>query len=761
MKIAILGDIALIGKYDSSRVDLEKLYGRLKWAKTVLEECDYVIANLEAPFTSMTKSYEAKSMHLKTDPINVRVLKYLGINAVSLANNHIYDYGEKGLDETVQTLEQNGIEYVGINREPLIINDKISLQGFCCYTSNGWHYDTNNEKGKLHALTTETITDFLEKSKRFNTYPILLPHWGEENTHYPQSEHVFIAQSILKDWKCSIVGHHPHVSQGIISTSNGICAFSLGNFIFDDCYSPINKLKVIQTEDNKKGYIIVLEIEDGNLNRYSVIPYYDNKNGIEYYDEEIQKINEYSTVISSSFGNVEYESFRKRERQEAQIQRLGKRDWKWLINHLNYNSVATFIHGKKNSAEFISVLSGFLSRLNENISKEAIIYVGNFGMPTSNAAGKRVYANSLLFAKCGYNVIMIGTDPLVKGTIRAVDSSVSYLSLPNFGKSTGKKYYEWLRKWIDNNDVTPIMIVRYGSPGLATFDQYLYSYTKTHKIPLVIDVVDWLSVDSSNIIFKCVKSIDTYAEKGFFNKCGDGLIAISSYLKKYYENNYKDIIIIPPLVTEYTNIPHRNITPQIVYAGNPFRKGEKVRNTHRIKDRLDLAIKSFAVLEAKGMKFDFHIVGLSKKEYLVAFPDQQRELNQVKHIHFYGLKTMKETQEMIKKMDLSILLREKTKGTMAGFPTKIVESLALGVPVITTDTSDLRKYICDGVNGYIVDISDEMEFENRLKEIINETPRRNEEMISNIGRNKDFIIDNYVESFREFINQVIRSVSNR
>ena len=757
MKIAFLGDIALIGKYDITLNGEAIVISRLQEIKKVLSNFDFVVANLESPLTDINYTREYKSMPLKSPSTNIKVLKYLGVNAVSLANNHIYDYGKKGLEECIEILNKNQISHFGIGQEPLYFekdNKRIAFQGFCCYTSNGWHYD-NGKNGDLNSLTYRNISTYLSKAKSNDCYPIIITHWGEENTHYPRSEHVHIAKSILEHNICSIVGHHPHVPQGVIRDENGICAFSLGNFIFDDCYSLKNGIRVTQTDDNKHGYILELEYTDdkGIIDR--IIPYYDNDTGIVLDSSGFEHINKYSSAIKELYGKSEYEIIRLQEQQKARSERLGKRDVHWLMNHLNYSSVMTVIQRKMNQKNFTDVVDSFATYSNNNVFDGKVLYVGNFGLPDSDAPGKRVYANSLLLTKLGYDVLMIGTDNSVRGKCKSISDHISYISFPALGKKNGKKYFVWLKRQIERTNSKPVIIIRYGSPGLAVFDKFLYSYCHYKNIPIIVDVVDWLCVDSSNLAFKIIKGLDTFLEKGLFNKHGNGIIVISSYLYNYYINYYKNIIVIPPLVADYSSKEVCNETPQIVYAGNPFRIGERVKNVHAIKDRLDIAINSFIDLEKKGVKFDFHVIGMTMDDYLVAFPDMKESFSGIEHIHFHDRQTMERTQELISTMDFSILLREKNRGTMAGFPTKIVESLSLGVPVITTETSDLKDYIHDGINGFIVDINDQIKLEEQLANIIAIRNKSIAHMKKQIYSDKSFVIDRYDSQFRIFINNVL------
>lgn len=88
MKIAMLGDIALVGKYDLARS--EEAFGRVQRIADELARYDFVVANLESPMTESLRSRVPKSLHVRTSPRSVELLKALHVNAVTLANNHIW-----------------------------------------------------------------------------------------------------------------------------------------------------------------------------------------------------------------------------------------------------------------------------------------------------------------------------------------------------------------------------------------------------------------------------------------------------------------------------------------------------------------------------------------------------------------------------------------------------------------------------------------------------------------------------------------------
>src|SRR5690606_1761182 len=102
MRIALLGDIAFYGKYSINGNPSARDY--FSEAAEYLEGFDYVVGNLEAPFIAEGKTMGAKSAHIKSDPVNVELLKLLSINVVNLANNHLFDYGREGYRTTTQLL---------------------------------------------------------------------------------------------------------------------------------------------------------------------------------------------------------------------------------------------------------------------------------------------------------------------------------------------------------------------------------------------------------------------------------------------------------------------------------------------------------------------------------------------------------------------------------------------------------------------------------------------------------------------------------
>jgi len=386
-------------------------------------------------------------------------------------------------------------------------------------------------------------------------------------------------------------------------------------------------------------------------------------------------------------------------------------------------------------------------------NSKLIFYVGNFERPQYNATGKRVIGIARILSELGYKVILVGkvrTNDTKDFPIKYSDS-IDYYSFPNRGYST-LPYIMFLKRII-NRVGKPKIIIRFGSPGLAFFDKMLHIFCKKYGIKMIADVDDWLPADGNSIIFNIIKTIDTYLRNAKYNCQSDGVITITSYLRNYYSRRNCKTIVLPPLVYEYKQNISNNDKVKIVYAGIPFRIGKIVKDSSEAKDRLDICIKALSRISNENVVFE--IYGITREQYLVAYPSHKKLLDKSsRSIMFYGKKRMEEVQRAINNADYTIILRDRNRATMAGFSTKVVESLSCGTPVITTDTSDLKKYITEGENGFYVDISNKNSLVTRLEEIVSFDSSRRKELKDNCYGRQDFIYTNYIESMNTFISEI-------
>jgi len=269
----------------------------------VANGCDLVITNLECPLTLSNNPIKKTGPNLKAHPKTIEGITFAGFNIFALANNHIMDYGEQGLYDTINICQKNNIHYVGVGKnideasDPLYLtikNKKIAIVNFC---ENEWSIAGKNKAG---ANPLNPIKNYyqIKAAKEKSDFVLVIVHGGHEQYEFPSPRMVDTYRFFADAGADIIVGHHTHVALGYEIYNNVPIFYSLGNFIFD-------------WEDREKswyeGYFVKLNINKNSAVNFSLIPYNQCKTApeiefIENNDKDIflNKINEYSEVISNS-----------------------------------------------------------------------------------------------------------------------------------------------------------------------------------------------------------------------------------------------------------------------------------------------------------------------------------------------------------------------------------------------------------------------------------------------------------------------------
>nr|WP_303182768.1 CapA family protein [Lachnoclostridium phocaeense] len=358
MKIAFLGDIALFGKNTTETT----LYQRkFRFTRNILESCDFVVGNLESPLTTHTKTIGGKSAYLKGNPKDVEILKYLNVTHVSLANNHMFDYGIHGLQETIDTLDRAGIKWFGANGKTAVIRDninKLSLMGYCCYSTNGKGLGV--KKPCINVFNPSAVENEVTEVITNDMLPVLSIHWGEEHVHYPNFDHLEVARKLCKDKKIIIHGHHPHVIQGIEEVSNSIVAYSLGNFCFDDVYTYKSKEPLIRlSKDNMESFILLMEIENNHIINYKPVPFSFREDCYQPDEEILVKLKKWSSFLYAN--QDEYIKKRSRDLQVYLEGRKKMRNMEWYIKRLNMSSIEMYLSSKLNRKRYNEIVRSYIN----------------------------------------------------------------------------------------------------------------------------------------------------------------------------------------------------------------------------------------------------------------------------------------------------------------------------------------------------------------------------------------------------------------
>jgi len=262
IKIAAVGDLMLgdshyyVGNGVRSKLVSGKINNPFEYVRDVLKKADIVIGNLETILSDLGRcKYRLSSIQYRGNKEFIRYLKDANFKVLSVANNHIYEHGKDAMLDTIRNLERNGILAVGlpeIRQSSTPEKQILALEGkkiaFLSYCLN---YENNTKKIVSNELNI--ISDLSFFKKKADLIFILL-HWGYEFMSYPSPEQIRIAHKLIDSGADIIIGHHPHVLQGIENYRKKIIAYSLGNFVFDmdlDIKCRKSMILLININDNR------------------------------------------------------------------------------------------------------------------------------------------------------------------------------------------------------------------------------------------------------------------------------------------------------------------------------------------------------------------------------------------------------------------------------------------------------------------------------------------------------------------------------
>ena len=319
--------------------------------------------------------------------------------------------------------------------------------------------------------------------------------------------------------------------------------------------------------------------------------------------------------------------------------------------------------------------------MKHKLSKETILYVGGFELPDRNAAAQRVIGLAKGFRALGHDVIFLNES-------RSADKA-GWLDYFGFTCYERKKRSQFLRLTsIDDvrmvaEKIHATSIIAYNYPAIALMK--LLRYCKKHGIHCYADATEWY-VPTGNLLFRIIKTADTELRMRYLHPKMDGVIAISDYLYRYYQDKVKTVKI-PPTVDisdrkweKHTKDPS-NAEKTLVYAGQPSAQKELLG---LIVDAVEQA--------AADHNIRLIVAGLTQDQYETIY----RKAYQGSHVTFLGRIDHEEAICAVTKADWSIIIRENNKVVQAGFPTKVAESISCGTPVIANSFSNIGEYLDEG-----------------------------------------------------------------
>ena len=210
------------------------------WAFANMDEyrqADVAMVNLENPLTRSKLDSGKKQLNFKADPESVKVLTAGGVDIVNLANSHAMDYAEPGLVETMNTLDNSGIQHQGAGRDikearrPDIIEVKGQRIAYLGYYDADLHAADQGKAG-TNPRRNNRVAEDIRALRGQVDWIIVNYHWGVELADYPGDWQIDLARFTIDQGADLVVGHHPQVLQGAEIYKGRPIVYSLGNFIF-------------------------------------------------------------------------------------------------------------------------------------------------------------------------------------------------------------------------------------------------------------------------------------------------------------------------------------------------------------------------------------------------------------------------------------------------------------------------------------------------------------------------------------------------
>ncbi len=285
-----------------------------------LRSGDVVFGNLEAPLSHRgAKRGNVRSLSMRGDPAAAAGLRRAGFTVLSLANNHALQHGTGALEDTVRAVSELGIGYAGVSatredaRKPLCVAVKAIKAALLayCLVPDPTAYRSVDDPAQ--------ICQDVARAKAGADLVVVSLHWGNEYIHRPSPDQVQLAHRIIDSGCALILGHHPHVVQGLEAYHGGLIAYSLGNFVFDMWGPDTGESLILRVGLNRAG-VTSWETVPVRINRGAQPEILDGREA----EQALVRLREWSAAIPSPAGE-DLEAQRKAYLEEVAMRRSAQR----------------------------------------------------------------------------------------------------------------------------------------------------------------------------------------------------------------------------------------------------------------------------------------------------------------------------------------------------------------------------------------------------------------------------------------------------
>jgi len=274
--LTFAGDINLdeaskpVSRYDSQNKGI--LGGISKELVEEMNAADLMMLNNEFSYSTRGAKTPNKSYTFRANPSRVSILGEMGVDIVSLANNHALDYGQDALADTFDTLENAGIDYVGagenLDRAKAPVYKTVGDKTIAFVAASrvvfamDW-YATDTQPGMVGTYDPTIILESIKEAEANSDFVVVYVHWGVERNNYPEQFQRTLATQYIDAGADAVIGCHPHVMQGFEYYKGKPIAYSLGNYWFNSKNIESGLLKLyLGPDDTLKMQILPVMSKD-------------------------------------------------------------------------------------------------------------------------------------------------------------------------------------------------------------------------------------------------------------------------------------------------------------------------------------------------------------------------------------------------------------------------------------------------------------------------------------------------------------------
>jgi poly-gamma-glutamate synthesis protein (capsule biosynthesis protein) len=245
-----------------------------------IQSADLAIANLETPLINSPSPIKKSGAVFGNSPKMLDAIKGSCINFLNLANNHILDHGEQGLQTTIEALKNKDFNYVGAGNsideasKPFTIEIKGKTISILSYAEHEFSIAEHGKSGVNPVDVIDFVTR-IQDLKKSSDFVLLLYHGGKENYNLPTPKQQKLCRFFIDQGVNMVVCQHSHTAGVYENYNNGNIYYGQGNFVFDPY--PLKKDWLY------KGFLVELIINDDNSTNIQLIPYVHNS----FYKDEI------------------------------------------------------------------------------------------------------------------------------------------------------------------------------------------------------------------------------------------------------------------------------------------------------------------------------------------------------------------------------------------------------------------------------------------------------------------------------------------